>query len=621
MSDESKYLHDSSEVLGWNCPPKPDCKVKIYDFRRPDKFSADQIQVLHTMHETFTRSAETAFSAICRKPCSIKLHSIDQLTYEEFIASIPDPCTSLIGKMTPLKGNILMQLDAPIGELVLERTFGGTGTGFGPECGNSPEDVTEIEQGAWLLVMRPVAAALKKCWDLIGLDFTVGFDSAESRPRNCQIVPPIEMIVLASMEFSSGNTKGYINIVYPYLTIEPVVNRLSTVYWYSSYPKSVISEEQKKTVYTIPVPVALTCEAETLTVEKIRSLKTGSLVSVPGWDEMRGALRTQDTVVAKVKLSPESKKGVYLASAQGTSQKKMASPPVGTTGEDIVRKAVENLESSVNNLNATLGGAIAALTGEVKKIEHRQEDLGDRLMFSQNDESALRAKPVESLGLNGILGNQTEMLSLLLCKERNQLSALVLSLLEDGTAARVLEGLASGEQPDIMKRVGAMEYVNSDIVETVEAVLMEKMQCLDERAPRAGGVDKVVGILNKASRATERSVIVALSASDHDFAENIKRNMFVFEDIVLLDDASLREVIKKVPKNDIVLALKGCSPEATKQLLDRFDGLGQSQIRNDLAASGRIRLAEVESAGQRVVEAVKALEEEGRIFIERGGED
>jgi len=177
-----------------------------------------------------------------------------------------------------------------------------------------------------------------------------------------------------------------------------------------------------------------------------------------------------------------------------------------------------------------------------------------------------------------------------------------------------------------MKRVGAMEYVHSEIVETVEAVLMEKIQFLDERAPNArpngaGGLGKVVGILNKTSRATERDVIMSLSASDHDFAESIKRNMFVFEDIVLLDDASLREVIKKVPKSDIVLALKGSSPDATKMLLDRFDALGQSQLRSELAASGRVRLSEVESAGQRVVEAVKALEEGGRIFIERGNGD
>ena len=148
----------------------------------------------------------------------------------------------------------------------------------------------------------------------------------------------------------------------------------------------------------------------------------------------------------------------------------------------------------------------------------------------------------------------------------------------------------------------------------------KKLSAIDRTGPASGGIQKVVGILNFSPRDTERMVINALDQSDPELAESIKRNMFVFEDMIILDDESIAAVLEQADEQDLVVAMKPLATEERERLLGRFPVDRRERIGASLSALGRVRLVECDAAGFRVVELIRRLEKEGRIGILRPAE-
>ena len=208
-------------------------RIKIYDFRRPDKFSKEQIRTVSNMHETFARLTTTSLSAQLRTLVHVHVASVDQLTYEEFIRSIPTPTTLAVINMDPLKGNAVLEIAPEITFIMIDRLLGGSGdTG-----GKVNRDLTDIEQSVMEGIIVRILANMREAWTQV-IDLRPRLQQIETNPQFAQIVPPSEMVILVTLEIKIGEEAGMMNICIPYITIEPIVSKLSSQFWFSSVRRS-----------------------------------------------------------------------------------------------------------------------------------------------------------------------------------------------------------------------------------------------------------------------------------------------------------------------------------------------------------------------------------------------
>ena len=205
-------------------PAKGTRRIIIYDFKRPDKFSRDQISSISIIHETFARLAMTSLSALLRSNVNIHVASVDQLTYEEFIRSIPTPSTLAVINMDPLKGNAALEIDPAISFTIFDRLLGGMGDGW-----RFQHELTDIETSIMEVIFIRLLENLREAWRCV-IDLQPRLCQVDTNPQFAQIVPPAEMVLLVTIEAKIGDIEGMINICIPYLTVEPIINRLSNLY-------------------------------------------------------------------------------------------------------------------------------------------------------------------------------------------------------------------------------------------------------------------------------------------------------------------------------------------------------------------------------------------------------
>lgn len=206
--------------------------------------------------------------------------------------------------------------------------------------------------------------------------------------------------------------------------------------------------------------------------------------------------------------------------------------------------------------------------------------------------------------------------------EHPQIIALILSYLDPKKAAQILANLPQEIQPDIIKRIALMDRISPDVLREVERVLERKLSTLaTEDFTQAGGVETVVAILNNADRSTEKNIIEQLEEDDPELAEEIKKRMFVFEDIVLLDDRSIQKVLRMVDSSDLAKALKHTDPEVQEKIFRNLSKRAAQMLKEDMEYMGPVRLRDVEEAQQKIVNIIRKLEEQGEIIIARSPED
>jgi len=206
--------------------------------------------------------------------------------------------------------------------------------------------------------------------------------------------------------------------------------------------------------------------------------------------------------------------------------------------------------------------------------------------------------------------------------EHPQTIALILCYMDSNKASQILSSLPHNIQADVAKRVALMERVSPDILREVERVLERKLSALSsEDYTSAGGIDTVVEILNNVDRATEKTIIEALEDDDPELAEEIKKRMFVFEDIVLLEDRAIQRVLREVDNQDLARALKQVDPDVQEKIFKNMSKRAATLLKEDMEYMGPIRLKDVEEAQQKIVNIIRKLEEQGEIVVARGGED
>ena len=250
-------------------------KIKIYDFKRPDKFSKEQIRTVQIMHETFARLTTTALSAQLRSMAHVHVASVDQLTYEEFIRSIPTPTTLAVINMDPLKGNAILEIDPSVTFSIIDRLFGGTGQGTKVQ-----RDLTDIEQSVMEGIIVRILANMREAWTQV-IDLRPRLGQIETNPQFAQIVPPSEMVVLVTLETKVGEEEGMMNFCIPYITIEPIISKLSSQFWFSSVRRSSTTQYMgvlKDKLSTVDMDVVAEIGTINLPVRDVLNLRVGDVV-------------------------------------------------------------------------------------------------------------------------------------------------------------------------------------------------------------------------------------------------------------------------------------------------------------------------------------------------------
>lgn len=206
--------------------------------------------------------------------------------------------------------------------------------------------------------------------------------------------------------------------------------------------------------------------------------------------------------------------------------------------------------------------------------------------------------------------------------EHPQTIALILSYLDPVKSAQILSSLQVNIQPDVARRIAKMDRTSPEVLREVERVLERKLSTLsNEDYTMAGGIEAIVEVLNNVDRGTEKSIIEALEENDPELAEEIKKKMFVFEDIVLLDDKAIQKVLRELDNQDLAKSLKAVDTEVQEKIFKNMSKRAAALLREDMEFMGPIRLKDVEEAQQKIVNIIRKLEEEGEIVVARAGED
>ncbi|MCK4540633.1 MAG: flagellar motor switch protein FliG [Spirochaetales bacterium] len=207
-------------------------------------------------------------------------------------------------------------------------------------------------------------------------------------------------------------------------------------------------------------------------------------------------------------------------------------------------------------------------------------------------------------------------------QEHPQTIALILAYLEPQKASIILGSLPHEIQSDVAKRIATMDRTSPEVLREVERVLEKKLSTLSsEDYTAAGGVENIVEILNLVDRSTEKIIIESLEEEDPELAEEIKKRMFVFEDIVLLDDRAIQKVLREVDTAELAKALRGVEAEVQDKIFRNMSKRAASLLKEEMEYMGPIRLKDVEETQQKIVAIIRKLEDQGEIVVARSGED
>src|SRR5688572_17299464 len=252
-------------------------KVVPYDFKRPERVGKEQMRALQSLHEGFGRNFGAALSALLRAIVEVKLTSVDQLTYSEFVFSLENPTCFNLLKAAPLEGNLILDINPSILYPIIDRLLGG-GKDAGPV---SRRPLTEIELRLVGRITGLFLHELRRAWENV-LPLKLSVERVESNPQLVQIVPPNEVVVLISFELTLGDVRGMINLCIPFNSIERVSAKLAANTW-ASYNRSGSTPESRsligRRIDRSQVDLVVTLAETKLTTGDLIGLRVGDIIT------------------------------------------------------------------------------------------------------------------------------------------------------------------------------------------------------------------------------------------------------------------------------------------------------------------------------------------------------
>lgn len=254
---------------------KEERKVKDYNFKIPNKFAKDHTRTLQIMHENYSRLLQTYLSGYLRTLVQIEVISVDQLTYNEFSNSMPNPSVLGIVDFLPLNGNIIIEMTPSITFAMIERVLGGTGHAFERARG-----FTEIELSLIERILGQMVTFFKDPWKNV-IELKPRLKKIETNPQFAQIMSPNETVALITLNTKVGSIEGMIHICIPHLVIEPVIPKLSTKFWFSGMTKEISGNDLKiieKKIQSTLLPLRVVLGKNDITVRDFLGLQIGDVI-------------------------------------------------------------------------------------------------------------------------------------------------------------------------------------------------------------------------------------------------------------------------------------------------------------------------------------------------------
>jgi len=252
-------------------------KIKLYDFRSPQKFSKDHLRTLELIHDNYGRIISSYLSAQLRNNVKVKIESIQQITYEEFIHSIPNPTILTIFKMPPLSGSILFETNPQFSFQVIDILLGGMGSRKVKQ-----KEFSDIDKNILRNVNAGLIANLKLAWEDV-LEVEPEIEALETNPALNQTLAPNEPVALITFSVEMSNNSTFINICIPYLSIEKVLDKLVVQYWFRENDEEIVNESRnrlKKRLNIVSVPITGMLGTTNITVNEFLQLTEGDVITL-----------------------------------------------------------------------------------------------------------------------------------------------------------------------------------------------------------------------------------------------------------------------------------------------------------------------------------------------------
>ncbi|MDR5695652.1 MAG: flagellar motor switch protein FliM [Armatimonadota bacterium] len=265
-------LH-SGEVSLEGLKPKPASReAKPYDFRRPDRFSKDQIRTLSMIYGTFARLFSTSLSVYLRTNVQVLVLSVDQLTYDEFVRSIPNPTVMFILDLAPLDGQAILEVNTSLALQLIDRLLGGPGIGTG-----KARPLTDIEQALIERIVEKALVSLKESWQTI-IPLQPRIKALEMNPQFAHIVAPSDIVLLVTMEAKVSGQSSLMNMCLPYILLQPVLSRLSATTLFATREGKRDEKVLLRVLQGVKVPVRVKLGEALITVRELLELRPNDVI-------------------------------------------------------------------------------------------------------------------------------------------------------------------------------------------------------------------------------------------------------------------------------------------------------------------------------------------------------
>jgi len=270
-SDESEASASGSKSISL-----ADKKVTIYNFRRPDRVSKEQLRSLEILHEAFARNLSVSLSGYLRALTEVNLISVDQMTYNEFLLSLPNPTCFNIFSISPLEGNIVIEFNPTVAFPVLDRLLGGSGKTLG-----ETRALTDMELQMLDGFLNRVVGNLSDTWNEI-IPLTFQIEAKETNPQVAQIVSLAEIVILMVFEIKIGEVSGFLNFCIPFLSIESIADKLSLQYRFSTVKKQKEDSVGKvrEIIQSVHVPLSVDLGNIQITIKELLDLRPGDIINL-----------------------------------------------------------------------------------------------------------------------------------------------------------------------------------------------------------------------------------------------------------------------------------------------------------------------------------------------------
>jgi flagellar motor switch protein FliM len=249
--------------------------IKKYDFRRPNKFSKDQLNTIELIYDDFCRSFSTLLSGLLRSKVEAKLGSVMQCTYEDFLQTIPNLTVLNVFSLAPLEGKGIMEMNPVIAFSIIDRLFGGPGLST-----FDGRPITEIEKNVIQRISEKVLLLFKDAWNIC-YELNPYLEVIETNPQLAQVVSPLEMVVIITINIKIGETEDFINICLPCLMLEPIADKLNTRFWFAGTSASSAkdySQYLRRVVEITDIPLSVVLGNNTIKIRDLLELHSGDVI-------------------------------------------------------------------------------------------------------------------------------------------------------------------------------------------------------------------------------------------------------------------------------------------------------------------------------------------------------